>query len=364
MTVRRKPNGKYEVRVVMGGRRVGRTFDRKGDADSYDLFLTRRKQLGDAAPPEPDISLAEFVEEFWRLYAIPNLRPNTRESYKRVWEKHLRPRVGARGLRELTPKVLTRLRADMSGAGLGDPTILKAFTMLQSVLSFAVVEERIRFNPAREVRKPKQRRTRKVEPVAPEVVEALRARLLDRRHGGLRDATIVSLLAYGGLRTFSELRGLEWTDIGERGLLVHESSKTSESRVVRLLAPLAKDLAEWRVASGRPRGRAQLIFPRADGEPWLVTDWRNWRRRIYRPAAAAVGLDASRPYDLRHSFASLLIAEGKDVVYVARQLGNSPAVCSSTYLHLFDEFDPDAPRVTGEERIRRARGARAGTAAL
>lgn len=76
---------------------------------------------------------------------------------------------------------------------------------------------------------------------------------------------------------------------------------------------------------------------------------------MFRPATEHVGIDASRPYDVRHSFASLLIAEGKDLRYVADQLGNSPAVCSAHYLHLFEEFDPDAPRVTAEERIRRAR---------
>jgi integrase len=150
------------------------------------------------------------------------------------------------------------------------------------------------------------------------------------RRSGLRDATIVSLLAYAGIRTFSEFRGLEWTDLGERGLRVTASKTGGRVRVVRLLHPLAQDLAEWRFATGRPRGRRALMFPRADGEPWRETDWRNWRRRVFRPAAEWAGIDASVPYDLRHSFASLLIAEGKDVVYVARQLGNSVETCSRT----------------------------------
>ena len=104
------------------------------------------------------------------------------------------------------------------------------------------------------------------------------------------------------------------------------------------MSPLAQDLREWRLASGRP-GDGDLVFPRPDGGPWRDTDYRNWRKRTFAPAAGDAGL-ALRPYDLRHSFVSLLIREGQSIVEVARQAGHSPAVCLSTYAHVFDEFDP------------------------
>lgn len=56
------------------------------------------------------------------------------------------------------------------------------------------------------------------------------------------------------------------------------------------------------------------MFGRADGGPWRDTDYRNWRKRTFAPAAGP-GL---RPYDLRHSFVSLLIHEGQSIVEVAR----------------------------------------------
>jgi hypothetical protein len=61
-----------------------------------------------------------------------------------------------------------------------------------------------------------------------------------------------------------------------------------------------------------------------------------------------------RPYDLRHSFVSLLIHEGRNVVDVARQAGHSPTMTLDVYAHVFDEFDP-GERVSAEEEIRRAR---------
>jgi len=59
-----------------------------------------------------------------------------------------------------------------------------------------------------------------------------------------------------------------------------------------------------------------------------------------------------RPYDQRHSFASLLPAEGRQPVWVARQLGHSLTVLLSTYAHLIEEYaeleriDPDAEIIT------------------
>lgn len=367
MTVIKKPNGKYEVRVVMAGRRVGRTFDRKGDAEQYDTWLNRRKQLGDAAPPEPDMTLTRFVEHYWRYYAIPNLSPKARASYKHAWGKHLEPRIGSRPLRQLTPKVLTKLRADLAAAGVGDPTILKAFTMLQSVLTYAVVEEKIPHNPARDVKKPRQRRQGKVDPPTPEQVEQLRRCFLDGYTGLVEvegkmksvqhaphpsSALIVSLIAYGGLRTLNEIAELEVRDVGGQVLRV-DARKTERMRSVDLLAPLGQDLREWLLAQGRPPAKTPIVR-RPAGQRIDETWWRNWRRRIYRPAAEHVGLDGSRPYDLRHAFCSLLLWEGKSLAYVAGQAGHSVETCSRVYAHVLADFDP-TQRTDAADRIRRAR---------
>jgi hypothetical protein len=67
------------------------------------------------------------------------------------------------------------------------------------------------------------------------------------------------------------------------------------------------------------------------------------------------GCPNARPYDLRHSFVSLLIHEGRSVVDVARQAGHAPTMTLETYAHVFDEFGPE-DRLPAEEQIRRARG--------
>jgi hypothetical protein len=61
-----------------------------------------------------------------------------------------------------------------------------------------------------------------------------------------------------------------------------------------------------------------------------------------------------RPYDLRHSFCSLLIAEGASVVEVAAQAGHSPTMTLNTYGHVMDELAGDT-RKDAEAAIRDAR---------
>jgi integrase len=51
--------------------------------------------------------------------------------------------------------------------------------------------------------------------------------------------------------------------------------------------------------------------------------YRNWRRRVYRPAAEALGLASVKPYNLRHSCASLMFAEGVNPAEIAEQMGHS-----------------------------------------
>jgi integrase len=85
-------------------------------------------------------------------------------------------------------------------------------------------------------------------------------------------------------------------------------------------------------------------------------DWRNWRRRVFEPLAAEVGAPGMRPYDLRHAFCSLLIAEGASVVEVARQAGHAPTMTLDTYAHVMADL-AGAERMPAEAAIRAARAA-------
>jgi integrase len=182
-----------------------------------------------------------------------------------------------------------------------------------------------------------------------------------------RDATLISVLAYAGLRP-GEALALQWRDIREQTILVERAvslgvekdTKTAAHRTVRLLPPLAADLREWRLRSGRPTDKA-LIFPSVTGAAWSQPAYQSWRRRAFKRSLAFASVEHARPYDLRHSFASLLLHEGRSVIYVARQLGHDARLTLTTYGHVMDEFE-DAPQLDAHTAITEARAALAGEA--
>jgi integrase len=340
------------------GAERSRTFDRRADAVAFEAKVRLAKRAGDL--PSVDAgrqTLTEFAEEWWDVYAKANLETATLKTYASAWNRHALPRLGHVRLRELTPAVVARFRSELEDAGVGAASVRKTMTMLQSMLRVAVEWQRIPTNPVKATRKPSLTARRAVRPIAPETVEQLREWLL--AHCTPRDAVLVSVLAYAGVRP-QEALAVRWRHVRERTLLVEEAvaygklkgQKTGRPpRTVRLLAPLRQDLAEWQLASGRPDDDA-FVFPAASGDVWHLHDWQNWPRRVFAPAAAAVGLDDAVPYDLRHSFASLLIHEGRlSVVEIAQQLGHSPTMTLNTYGHVIAEL-AEAERVSAEELIR------------
>jgi integrase len=271
-----------------------------------------------------------------------------------MYDHHLRPFLGSVALREIDPEAVGRWQADRLVAGAVPVAVRQALDLLGSILEQAYASGRLSENPVRRVKKARLPRRDEVQPLSSATLETMRAAL------DVRNATLMSVLAYAGLRP-GEALGLRWGDIRERTVLVQRSislgeeadTKTRQHRTVRLLAPLAADLRSWRMAAGRPADD-QLVFPSKGGQPWTQAAYQSWRRRAFRRATQAAGLAHARPYDLRHSFASLLLHEGRSVIYVARQLGHDARLTLTRYGHVMDELE-DAPRIEADAAIADAR---------
>jgi integrase len=381
----------YEVRWRENGRNRSRTLSLRKDADAWDREVARRRQLGPLAVQQLTVrggpTLGQWITEQWAPEHGVSLAQATRERYANAYSVHIAPWLDDVPLGEITVARLRSWQSERIKSGVNPGTIHKCRTVLSSVLRHAAESEAMAGNPLSLVRPPKSDQRDAVRPLAPATVERIRTALLNpapreipaasagrrtRRRYELpavgtsqtrqRDALIVSLLAYAGLRP-GELRALRFEDVREKTILVQRAAnpdgtikktKTEEHRSVRLLSPLARDVREYRLAIGRPVD-TRLVLLDDEGEPWNKSAWQMWRVDRWAPACRAVGLDAvPRPYDLRHSFASLLLAEGRQPLYVAKQLGHSLAVLLSTYAHLIAEYE-DSERIDAEAEIATAR---------
>lgn len=350
----------WRVRWRDGAGPHSRVLGAKTDAEAFDAEIKRRKRLGGIVEIETGReTLSQFTtEQWWPKYAAVRLARATRVSYAGTFDRYILSELGGFALRSITPQTVATWQESLQSAGVGAPTIHRAMAVLSGIMQRAVAWERIPSNPVRAVGKPKTVRRSIGTAYSPLAVERMRDYLLSRdRH---YDATLVAVLGYAGLRP-GEALALTWRDVGKQAIAVSKSisfgdvkgTKTGGSRSVDLLAPLKKDLDEWRMAIGRPDDAA-LVFPRKDGKPWTDFDYRNWRKRTFKPAAAAAGFEGSRPYDLRHSFASLMFSEGRSIVELAEMVGNSPNVLLGTYLHVVKELQ-GGERVSADAQIRDAR---------
>ena len=99
-------------------------------------------------------------------------------------------------------------------------------------------------------------------------------------------------------------------------------------------------------AEGRRRKGAEysgvldLVFPNGRGDP---LDYRVAVQRHFKPIVKAAGLEPLRPYDLRHTCATLLLAGGEHPKVVAERLGHSSTVMTmDVYSHVLPDMQTAA----------------------
>ena len=360
-----------------------RNFTLKKDAEAWEREVHRRRQLGPLAVEHLTArgeTLGQWVVGRWAPEHAATLAVATRIRYSEVYATHIAPWFEGVPLTEISKSMISAWQVERRRAGVNPGTLQKARTVLSSILRHAAEADAIMANPVSSVRAPRSDPSPAVRPLSPSTVEKIRAVMLNppdreivasssgqraRRTYALpapgtpetwqRDALIVSILAYAGLRP-GELRALRPDDIREKTILIEratnpdgsiKATKNRQHRTVRLLAPLAEDIRAYAAP-------APLLLD-DDGKPWDKSAWQMWRVDRWAPACRAVGLDpVPRPYDMRHSFASLLLAEGRQPAWIAKQLGHTLAVFFSTYGHLIDEY-ADRDRVNAEDEIAKAR---------
>jgi integrase len=332
-------------------------------------------------PPSERLIFGEVARRY--LESKVGIRSTTRRSYASLIELYLTPYFGERKIHQISAADIERYRTHLAierpppiasafaarlmaeRPGLsrarakqrvamskpGVRTINKSLTLLVMIFNYAARHRWVDYNPAEHVEKLRA-------PVSPDG-EALDSNILTpaevrtlieaaeparRAANGELAATgyrlIIQTAVFTGMRS-GELRGLQWGDIDwlSRQIHVRRAWKEGEftqpktqASVRRIDLPefLVNELREWRLAC--PKGKHDLVFPNLVGNPISAA---NLLQRGFYPALRRAGLRRIRFHDLRHTFASLLIANGEDIVRVSRLLGHaSPAITLKVYSHM------------------------------
>lgn len=333
------------------GRQRSRSFRRKIDAERWLRDQLAAIDRGAWVDPHAGQTTVEEWAELWMARRV-RLAATTEASYRSILRSRILPTFGTTQLGKVTRGAVADWVRSMVEEGLSASRVRNSFNVLASMLDAAVSEGLIGRNPARGVELPAQpiREHRFLSAV--EV-----ARLADAA-GDAR--SLIYVLAYGGLR-WGEAVALRVgrvdlprrrLDIVENasevgGRLVFGEPKTHQRRTVHLPPFVAEELAAH--LEGRPGDPDALVWTSPKGGP---LNYGGFRRRVWAPAVAAVGLEGLTPHHLRHSCASLMWAAGADVKAISQQLGHrTPAVTMSVYTHLFEgAYDPVMDRLDAQHR--------------
>ncbi|MEH0667014.1 site-specific integrase [Vibrio scophthalmi] len=151
---------------------------------------------------------------------------------------------------------------------------------------------------------------------------------------------------FTGLRT-SEIDGLKWkyVDFERRIISVREayvhgrmdSTKTTGShRDIHMSSVVFEALSSQRNVTGHQ----EFVFSNTAGNP---LDRRNVRERVWKPALKAMGIEYRRPYETRHTAATLWLAAGEAPEWIARQMGHT------TTKMLFEVYSRYVPNLTRQD---------------
>jgi integrase len=211
----------------------------------------------------------------------------------------------------------------------------EATQALRQVLSRAVAWGLLDYNPAkRGVPNPARRAEEKRPFESWQEIEALAAEL-----GPIYGPMIV-FWAATGLRP-AELFGLERRDLDFRTSVVYVRRafangkvKDVKTRRSRRAVPL-QTIALEALKRLPDQTQSEVLFPGPRGKH---IDLRNFRRRYWKPAVIAAGIEPfHQPYDLRHTYATFALRAGIPVFAVSRFMGTSIAMIDRHYGHLADD---------------------------
>lgn len=367
-SIRKKPNGRWEGRFTVGinpntGRAIQKSVSAKTQAECKEkLKRAIRDNRGIPVDHNGDYTVADWCRLWFETYSKPNIRYNTAKSYENIIEQHIIPAIGAVKIKQLTSIHVQRMYNEAKTNGRiqrfekqRDPALSNGFVrrihmVLHGALQQAVKERIIPYNPCDNCRiPPKEKKEMYIIP--PEQVGAY---LQEAEKYGVLPMFMLELTS--GLRR-GELLALLWDDLDVKNCIISVSKQVTRSdgnlvvtepktkNSVRKVA-IPKQTMEMLVREHEQHPDNPILFPSPRTGGYWSPDALS---RVNKKLLKAAGIDEKvRFHDLRHTYATLAIANGVDVKTLASMLGHhSAGFTLDTYTHVTNDMQKGAAEKIG-----------------
>lgn len=319
-------------------RRVRKKFtaSTRGQVQRKLTAALKEHQTGGVVPMQRD-SLGRYLQRWLETLTMKGRSAATVASYRWLTTKHIEPEIGMIPLTKLTQVHLNDFMQRKLAAGLSARTVGYCHAVVRSALTKAEKDGLVGRNVAKLAEPPAQTGGSRVEPLTPDEARRFLAAV-----AGHRLEALYSVALAIGLRR-GEALGLEWSGVDlnhgtvsvtqtvkrvkGQGLIVERRAKTEKSLrmlplpdfAIRHLIAHKERQAQERLAAEERWQEHGLVFASTVGTP---IEPRNLVRHFHATLEVAK-IDRRRYHDLRHTAASLLIAQGATLHEVKDILGHS-----------------------------------------
>jgi integrase len=283
--------------------------------------------------------------EVWFQEMETSWRRSYKETVRGLLDRKLIPEFGHREVSDISKADLLQFRASLAKVKNGTKVGFSAdhtnrhIKIMKMILTEAA--DRFHFTPSFQNIKPLKIQKTDVDPFTLEEIQLL----ISKVRPDYRDYLTVRF--FTGMRT-SEIHGLKWrfVDFDRRQILIRETwvrgyveyTKTDGSqREIEMSQPVYDALKHQYLATGDK----EYVFSTLSGAPVSTT---NFTSRVWYPLLAHLGLRPRRPYQTRHTGATLWLASGESPEWIARQMGHAN---TEMLFRVYSRYVPNLTRSDG-----------------
>ncbi len=339
-SVRQRPNGSWEGRCYINGRR--KSFYGEKQAEVLKAMRKAQKEADEGTYFEPTkVTLAAWLDIWLEEYVKPATKPLTATTYASRIETHLKPALGKIKLAALNPTQIQTFYNDLlRKKELSPKTIKNVHGILHEALDRAMKLRYIPLNPSDACTLPRIEK-KEVKPLTEDELSAFLAKIQEGEP--LRDLFTVAV--FTGMRE-GEICGLPWSAVDFKkgvvavkqqlckekkkgGQYYIDSTKNDKVRYLTV-APFVMEILK-QIRAQQAKNRLQAGFLWKNEFDLVFTDpLGNFIKpqtalKRFKAVAAAIGRPDAHFHDLRHTYAVTALQEGDDVKTVQQNLGHATA---------------------------------------
>ena len=313
-------------------------FGSRAEAEHYLAEIRIELEKGTCINKNKQLTFKDIANEFMENYADAYCRKSTVSGYYGYLKNHLLPFFARYKAMEITPNIIRNYIASMQKKGFKNKTINHTINLMSGIFNKAIEAGFVNQNPVSLVKR------LALPHIEMEFLDTFDIKAL-LETAKAEYPTFYPLLQTAiatGLRR-GELVALTWNDVDFDRKLIRvnksyhngrlEETKTKKSvRNVCIPENLVNVLLEWKKVAPT----SKIVFCNKLGN---YQDPNNMIKRYFKPCLEKAGIKNIRFHDLRHTYASLMIAKGMPIKFIQEQMGHtSIQVTLDKYGHLMPEL--------------------------